>query len=251
MSKAIPTIESILTTKSMDHQYDFREGVMILVDKPLEWTSFDVVNKIRGKLRFHLNDKKIKVGHAGTLDPLASGLLIVCTGKYTKCLDHIQAKSKRYLATIALGGTTPTYDRESEIEQHFSIDHLTEPMVRTVISSFVGKQEQLPPMFSAIKINGQTLHKLARKGKEVKREPRPIEIHDIDIHKVELPQVKIEVECSKGTYIRSLAYDIGQKLNAGGYLYDLRRLTVGAYNVADAIPILDIANWLDDRLASR
>ena len=248
MNKAIPVIENILTLHSLDQEYDFKEGVMILVDKPLDWTSFDVVNKIRAKLRYHLKDKKIKDGHAGTLDPLASGLLIVCTGKYTKCLDYIQAESKRYQATIALGGTTPTYDRESEIEEYYPTEHLTEDMVRTVTLSFIGKQDQMPPMFSAIKINGQTLHKLARKGKEVQREPRPIELFDIQIKKLAIPHVEIEVECSKGTYIRSLAFDIGQKLGAGGYLHNLRRLTIGSYHVAEAIPILDIADWLDKKL---
>ena len=239
-------IDNILSKSTLaSSSFDFKEGVMILVDKPMDWTSFDVVNKVRGKLRFHLQDRKIKVGHAGTLDPMATGLLIVCTGKYTKLIDSIQVQAKRYIANIQLGATTPSYDAESEIDARFDTTDLSQKEVEEACLSFLGKSEQLPPMFSAIKIKGQPLYKLARKGKTIERKSRPIEIFDLSILKNDIPELQIDVTSSKGTYIRTLAYDIGKKLNNGAYLSGLRRTEIGSYKVDDAIPILEISDWLD------
>lgn len=238
-------IDCILSESNRSSFFNFKEGVMILVDKPMGWTSFDVVNKIRGKLRYHLNERKIKVGHAGTLDPMATGLLIVCTGKYTKLVDGIQVKAKRYIADIQLGATTPTYDAESEIDETFDVKHLTKDQVEAACLSFIGKSEQLPPMYSAVKIKGQPLYKLARKGETVERKSRPIEIYSLTLLKNNIPNIQIDVSCSKGTYIRTLAYDIGRLLNNGAYLSGLRRTEIGEYHVKDAIPILELSEWLD------
>lgn len=244
-------LSNILDKTTLENDFNFKEGVMILVDKPKEWTSFDVVNKIRGKLRYHLNERKIKVGHAGTLDPMATGLLIVCTGKYTKSIDSIQAQHKEYIAELTLGATTPSYDAESEIDNTFPIDELDDKLINQACLSFLGKSEQLPPMYSAVKINGQPLYKLARKGKTIERKTRPIEIFDLKVLEINIPSVTLEIKSSKGTYIRTLAYDIGQKLNNGAFLHGLRRTFIGDYSVERAIPVLEIADMLDRKFEDK
>lgn len=213
---------------------EIQEGKVLLIDKPLDWTSFDVVNKVRWNIRKAYNLKKIKVGHAGTLDPKATGLLIVCTGKFTKRIDEIQAESKVYTGTIKLGVTTPTYDTESEEDQTFPLEHITEEMIHEATKEFIGEIDQYPPAHSAIKVDGKRLYELARAGKEVELKARRIQIYDFKITKIELPFVEFEVHCGKGTYIRSLANDFGKALNSGGYLTELRRTKIGDFSVENA-----------------
>lgn len=211
-----------------------QEGHVFLIDKPLDWTSFDVVNKIRWNIRKSYDLKKIKVGHAGTLDPKATGLLLVCTGKLTKKIDEFQAQEKTYTGTIKLGVTTPTYDLESEEDQTFPTSHLTEDIIHEATKQFIGEIEQYPPMHSAIKVDGKRLYELAREGQEIERKARKITIHDFKITKIDLPFVDFEVNCSKGTYIRSLAFDFGKAVNSGGYLTALRRTKIGEFDVINA-----------------
>jgi tRNA pseudouridine55 synthase len=211
------------------------EGSAVLVDKEKGWTSFDVVAKLRGMTRIQ------KIGHAGTLDPLATGLLIVCLGKATKSIDTFQQQTKGYYAVVKLGATTKTDDAEAEEEYCTSITHLTEEQIVGVAQGFVGTIEQIPPMFSAIKKNGVPLYKLARKGQEIERAPRQVTVDAIVVERVELPFVTLQITCSKGTYIRSLARDVGAALGVGGYLADLRRTSIGAYLVEDAVAVSDIS----------
>ncbi len=218
-------------------EYHFVEGQLLLIDKPLTWTSFDVVNKIRFLIRQQLNLKKIKVGHAGTLDPLASGLLLVCTGKMTKQIDVLQGHDKEYIATLYLGATTPSYDRETEPDATFSVEHISPEMVNTTIQQFLGEQQQLPPMFSAKKVDGQKAYIAARQGKSIDLKTNRVMFHQIEVLKYELPFLQVRILCSKGTYIRSFAYDFGKALNSGAYLHDLRRTKIGHYLVENAIEI--------------
>ncbi|MFV0147504.1 tRNA pseudouridine(55) synthase TruB [Empedobacter falsenii] len=211
-----------------------QEGHVFLIDKPLDWTSFDVVNKIRWNIRKAYNLKKIKVGHAGTLDPKATGLLLVCTGKWTKRIDELQAQEKTYTGTIKLGVTTPTYDLESEENEIFPTEHITEEIIHETTKQFIGEIEQFPPMHSAIKVDGKRLYELARDGQEIERKARKVNILDFKIAKINLPFVDFEVNCSKGTYIRSLAYDFGKALNSGGYLTALRRTKIGEFDVINS-----------------
>ena len=211
-----------------------QEGHVFLIDKPLDWTSFDVVNKIRWNIRKAYNLKKIKVGHAGTLDPKATGLLLVCTGKWTKRIDEFQAQEKSYTGTIKLGVTTPTYDLESEEDQTFPTEHITEEIIHEATKQFIGEIEQFPPMHSAVKVDGKRLYELAREGQEIERKARKITIHDFKITNINLPFVDFEVNCSKGTYIRSLAFDFGKAINSGGYLTALRRTKIGEFDVINA-----------------
>ena len=214
---------------------DFLSGALILVDKPDGWTSFDVVNKIRGTLRHLYQVKKIKVGHAGTLDPIATGLLLICTGKYTTELSQLQGLNKEYTGEMTLGAVTASYDRETEPENMRSYDHINTDKLNAAASRFVGSIDQVPPMFSAIKKDGQPLYKAARKGEEVHREPREIVIEEFEITRVDLPQVTFRVTCSKGTYIRSLVHDLGQALDCGAYLTALRRTRIGEdYSIENA-----------------
>lgn len=213
---------------------EIQAGKIFLIDKPLDWTSFDVVNKIRWNIRKTYNLKKIKVGHAGTLDPKATGLLIVCTGKMTKRIDEIQAESKVYTGTIKLGVTTPTYDTESKEDLTFPVEHITEELIHETTQIFLGEIEQFPPAHSAVKVDGKRLYELARAGKEVELKPRKIQIHDFKITKIDMPFVQFEVHCGKGTYIRSLAHDFGKALKSGGYLTELRRTKIGEFSVEEA-----------------
>jgi len=212
---------------------DFKEGQVLLIDKPLNWTSFQVVNKIRWHIRQKFNIKKIKVGHAGTLDPLATGLLILCTGKFTKKIETYQAQIKEYTGEITLGATTPSYDLETEIDKTFSIDHISKELIHETTKQFIGDIDQKPPIFSAIKKEGKRLYDLARAGETTEIKARRIHISEFEITKINLPKVEFRVVCSKGTYIRSLAYDFGLALNSGAHLSKLRRTKIGEFVVID------------------
>lgn len=219
-----------------DGPFNFAEGEMLLIDKPLDWTSFDAVNKIKYLLRDKFQ-KKIKVGHAGTLDPRATGLLIVCTGKKTKTIANLQGLDKIYTGEFEIGATTPTYDTEAEINETFPIEHIDYDMLIETAQKFKGFQQQYPPAHSAVWKNGKRAYELARKGEEVELEARSIKIHYFEILDYNPPIVRFEVKCSKGTYIRSLAYDFGKALNSGAYLKTLRRTKIGEYSLADALTL--------------
>ena len=206
----------------------FSEGRVLLIDKPLRWTSFDVIRQVRNVI-----DIK-KVGHAGTLDPLATGLLIVCTGKFTKNINEYMAREKEYTGSITLGSVTPTYDLESEPTDHKPYNHLNNEEIHAATKDFIGEILQVPPAHSAIKIDGKRVYELARKGREVKLEPRKLTVHVFEITSIELPKVFFRVNCSTGTYIRSLAHDFGARLGCGGHLSSLRRTKIGEFDVADA-----------------
>ncbi|WP_010522611.1 tRNA pseudouridine(55) synthase TruB [Aquimarina agarivorans] len=216
---------------------DYLNGQTLLIDKPLEWSSFQVVNKLRWLIRKQYDIKKIKVGHAGTLDPLATGLLLICTGKSTKTINELQGQIKEYTGTIVLGATTPSYDLETEINAQFPTDHLTEEGIHAATKQFVGKIEQYPPVFSALKKEGKRLYEYARNNEEVEITPREIEINSFEITAINGVNVDFRVICSKGTYIRSLAHDFGKALHAGGHLSALRRTKIGDFNVANAITL--------------
>ena len=214
---------------------EFSEGRILLIDKPLQWSSFQAVNKIKWAILKHYKLKKIKIGHAGTLDPLASGLLVVCTGKFTKKITEIQDAVKTYTGTITLGATTPSYDMETEIDARYPTDHITLELIEQVRKQFMGELVQTPPVFSAIKKDGKRLYEFARDGKEIEVPQRTIYIHNFTIDASQFPELHFEVVCSKGTYIRSLANDFGKALGSGGYLSALRRTKIGDFSVSDAI----------------
>ncbi len=220
-----------------DQENPYLKGQVLLIDKPLEWSSFQVVNKLRWLIRKEYKIKKIKVGHAGTLDPLASGLLIICTGKETKNISTYQAQEKEYTGTITLGGTTPSYDLETEIDQTFSLDQLTEELIKETTAQFTGEIQQKPPIFSAIKKDGKRLYELARAGETTELEARTVTVNEFEITRIELPEVDFRISCSKGTYIRSIAHDFGAALNNGGHLSSLRRTAIGNYRVENAMSI--------------
>ena len=213
---------------------DYKNGQLLLIDKPLNWTSFQVVNKLRWEIRQRFDIKKIKVGHAGTLDPLATGLLIICTGKFTKKIDSYQAQEKEYTGTITVGGTTPSYDLETEIDNKFPIEHINEELIKETTKNFIGEIDQKPPIFSALKKDGRKLYELAREGISVEIKTRKVTISTFEITNIDLPNINFRVVCSKGTYIRSLAYDFGIALNSGAHLSALRRTKIGDYSVDDA-----------------
>ena len=212
----------------------FLTGQVLLINKPLTWTSFDVVNKVRYQLKRLLNIKKIKVGHAGTLDPLATGLLIICTGKMTKQIDGFQGQPKVYTGKLLLGKTTPSFDAETEVDQEFPTDHITADLMEKARKEFMGNITQLPPMYSAVKMDGVPLYKLARAGKTKERKLRPVEIFDFDLNSENLPEIGFRVHCSKGTYIRSLADDFGKAVNSGAYLTELCRTEIGEFKLENA-----------------
>jgi tRNA pseudouridine55 synthase len=215
----------------------FVKGQVILIDKPLNWTSFQVVNKVRWLIRKHYGLKKLKVGHAGTLDPLATGLLILCTGAMTKSIEEFQGQEKKYTGRLKLGATTPSYDLETQINATFKFEHITEEMLHGALPQFTGTILQKPPIFSAIKKDGKRLYSLAREGKTTELPEREITIKEFTLSAVELPDVEFNVRCSKGTYIRSLAHDFGAALDSGAHLTALRRTAIGSYDVAQAISI--------------
>jgi tRNA pseudouridine55 synthase len=212
----------------------FEEGQVLLFNKPLYWTSFDLVNKVRIIIRSTLGIKKIKVGHAGTLDPLASGLMIICTGRYTKKINEFRDLDKEYVATIHLGATTPSFDLETETDEQYPTDHITEDLVIAVLKGFLGEQMQLPPIYSAKLIAGKRAYEYARKGIDKILEPVAVYFREIELLSFCLPEIKIRLVCSKGTYIRSFARDVGLALNCGGYLSSLERTAIGTYKVSRA-----------------
>lgn len=229
----------------MKTQFNFQEGEVLLIDKPLEWTSFDVVNKIRYSIRRKLNVKKVKVGHAGTLDPLATGLLIICTGKFTKRIDEFQAQEKEYTGTFYLGATTPSFDKETEIDNEYPTSHITKEMLEETSQKFTGEILQVPPLFSAIKIKGERAYNKARKNQDVKLQPRKISIPEFEITEIKLPEISFRVTCSKGTYIRSLARDFGESLNSGAYLSSLRRTKIGNFNVENSMSVEEMVDTIN------
>ncbi len=215
---------------------DYLDGQILLIDKPLTWTSFQAVNKLKYILKREYNlPKKFKIGHAGTLDPLATGLLIICTGKFTKRITEIQSQAKEYTGTITVGATTPSYDLETEIDATFSTEHITDELIQETVKQFMGEIDQKPPVFSAIKKDGKRLYEHARAGEEVEIAFRKTTIHEFEITRIALPEIDFRVKCSKGTYIRSLAFDFGKALNSGAYLSVLRRTKIGNYSVTNAI----------------
>lgn len=220
--------------------FNFQEGEVLLIDKPLEWTSFDVVNHLRSYIKRAFDLKKIKVGHAGTLDPLASGLLIICTGKYTKQIDSYQGQDKIYVGSMKLGATTPSFDMETEVDQTFDISDLTPEKLTEATLPFVGEIEQVPPIYSAIKIDGKRAFLYARKNNEVKMKARPVTIKQFSVLNIELPDVDFVVHCTKGTYIRSLVHDFGKSLGNGAYLTALRRTQIGDFSVSNAFSLDEI-----------
>jgi len=215
----------------------YKNGQVLLIDKPLTWTSFQVVNKLRWEIRQRFNIKKIKVGHAGTLDPLATGLLIICTGKQTKQIDTYQGQVKEYTGTFTLGATTPSYDLETEIDNIFTTTHITAELLHETTKQFTGEIQQKPPIFSAIKKDGKRLYELARKGETTEIKERTVTVTSFEITKIKLPEVDFRIICSKGTYIRSIAFDYGKALNSGGHLSALRRTKIGTYSVDGALSV--------------
>lgn len=209
--------------------YDFKEGEVLLFDKPYEWTSFDLVNKVRKMICNYLGVKKIKVGHAGTLDPLATGLLIVCTGKATKTIDSYQAEEKEYIATLKLGATTPSFDLETEIDKSFPTEHITRKLIDEVLINFIGELDQIPPAFSAVKVKGRRAYELAREGKDPELKPKKLVIKEIEVLDFSMDKLTLRIVCSKGTYIRGLARDIGVALKSGAHLTALKRTRIGEY----------------------
>lgn len=226
--------------------FDFQNGEIILINKPLEWTSFDVVKKIRNSISRRLGIKKIKVGHAGTLDPLATGLLIVCTGKYTKRINEFQNQEKEYSGTFFIGATTPSFDRETEIDQTFNTSHITEKLLLDGTHQFIGEINQVPPIYSAINVNGVRAYARARNQEEVIINARKVQIKTFELTKIELPEVQFRLICSKGTYVRSLARDYGRAMNSGAYLIDLVRNRIGDYHLSDAFTIEEFEKKIDE-----
>ncbi len=225
---------------------DFQAGEVLYINKPLQWTSFDVVNKIRILLRNHFGIRKIKVGHAGTLDPLASGMVIVCTGKATKRIEEFMGLEKEYMATIKLGETTPSFDLETEVDGVFPFEHITQAQLETIIKEkFLGEVEQVPPVFSAIKLNGKRAYDLARQGQEVDIKSRMVRIYSIDIESFELPYVVLRICCGKGTYIRSLARDLGVALHSGGHLVKLVRTRIGEWTLRESVFLAELGNQFE------
>lgn len=226
---------------------NFKEGEILYIDKPLKWTSFAVVNKVRYHICRKLGVKKIKVGHAGTLDPLATGVMIICTGKATKRIEEFQYHTKEYVATLQLGATTPSFDLEKEIDATYPTEHITRALVEETLKRFIGSIEQVPPVFSACKVDGKRAYDLARKGEEVELKPKTLVIDEIELLECDLPRIKIRVVCSKGTYIRALARDIGEALQSGAHLTALVRTRVGEVRLDNCLQVDDFADWLDQQ----
>lgn len=224
-------------------QTDFKKGSTLLIDKPIQWTSFDVVNKIRIAIRKQCGEK-VKVGHAGTLDPLATGLLIICTGQKTKTLANLSGLPKAYEGIMQLGGETPSFDLETEVVKTYPTDHIKEEMVSHAVESFKGEIQQMPPVYSAIKQGGKPLYKLARAGKNPVPELRKVLIEKFEIATIDMPEIHFSVSCSKGTYIRSLVHDFGKSLHSGAYLKSLRRIAIGQYKIEDAVDLFEFVNLL-------
>lgn len=228
---------------------DFAAGEIIPIFKPYTWTSFQIVNKVRYQLSRKYGIKRFKVGHAGTLDPLATGVLLLCTGKATKRIEELQQHTKEYEAEIMLGATTPSYDMEHPVNETFPYEHITREMVEDTLKQFIGDIAQRPPLFSACKVDGKRAYDLARKGSDMQLEPKQIRIDNIELLEYELPKIKIRVTCGKGTYIRSLARDIGEAMQSGAYLSGLTRTRVGEYKIENCIVPDDFPEWLEKQLS--
>lgn len=226
---------------------DFQAGEIIPIEKPYTWTSFQIVSKVRYHLSRKYGIKRFKVGHAGTLDPLATGVLLLCTGKATKRIEELQSHTKEYVAEITLGATTPSFDMEHPVDATYPYEHITKEMVEKVLEQFTGEIEQRPPLFSACKVEGKRAYDLARKGSDMQLEPKKIRIDSIELLEYDLPRIKIRVTCGKGTYIRSLARDIGQALQSGGYLSDLIRTRIGEFELKDCITPDAFQEWLENQ----
>jgi len=214
--------------------FDFKGGEILVFDKPLEWTSFDLVQKVRNNLCRKMRIKKLKVGHAGTLDPMATGIMVLCTGKATKKIEELQAGEKEYIATLKLGATTPSFDLETKEDATYDTGHITEELFRETVQKFIGTIEQVPPEYSAVKVEGQRAYDLARKGQSVELKPKILVVKEIEVLQFAMPEAKIRIVCGKGTYIRALARDIGQALNSGAYLTGLQRTRVGDFTLEKA-----------------
>lgn len=228
---------------------DYLAGQVLLIDKPLTWSSFQAVNKLKYLLKRKYDlPKKFKIGHAGTLDPLASGLLIVCTGKFTKKITEIQAQEKEYTGTITVGATTPSYDLETEVDATFPTDHITPELILETTKQFIGEIDQKPPVFSAIKKDGKRLYEHARAGEEVEIKARKTTIYEFEITRIAFPEIDFRIKCSKGTYIRSIAFDFGNALQSGGHLTALRRTKIGNYSVENAISPLDFEKQISNEM---
>ena len=225
----------------------FEEGKVLLFDKPVYWTSFDLVNKVRIMIRSTFGIKKLKVGHAGTLDPLASGLMIICTGKATRKIDEFRDLDKEYLATFHLGATTPSFDLETETDNNYPTDHVTEELVKNVLNSFIGEQKQVPPMYSAKLIAGKRAYEFARKGIEKDLVPVTVFFREIELLSFDIPEIRIRLVCSKGTYIRSFARDLGLALKSGSYLSALERTSIGQYHVKNAYTIENFKEYIEQK----
>ncbi len=229
---------------------EFQTGKIIPVNKPYEWTSFDVVKKVKNliwkklKLVVEIKQKNFKVGHAGTLDPLAEGLVIVCTGKATKTISELMADEKEYIATIEFGKTTPSYDLETDYDKSFPIDHINEELVRETLNTFIGEQDQIPPVYSAKNINGKRAYEYARKGEELELKANRITISEIELVNFDLPKIELRIVCGKGTYIRSLAHDLGKKIESGAHLVKLIRTRIGSYKLESSVTIEEIEEIL-------
>lgn len=227
---------------------DFIEGEVLYVNKPLHWTSFNVVNRIRWKIQRTLKIKKIRVGHAGTLDPLATGVMIICTGKKTKLIESYQYQTKEYIATLQLGSTTPCFDLELPVDEHYPVEHITAELVNEVIPRFLGEIWQVPPVYSAVKVDGKRAYDYAREGKEVELKSKLLVIDEIEVLDFSLPVLKIRVVCSKGTYIRALARDIGIALNSGAHLIALERTRIGDIRLSDCMEIQDLTEHIESEM---
>ncbi|GET30616.1 tRNA pseudouridine(55) synthase TruB [Prolixibacter sp. SD074] len=226
--------------------FDFKGGEILVFDKPLEWTSFDLVQKVRNNLCRKMHIKKLKVGHAGTLDPMATGVMVLCTGKATKRIEELQAGEKEYIATLKLGATTPSFDRETNEDATFDTGHITEELFRETVQKFIGTIAQVPPEYSAVKVEGQRAYELARKGQTVELKPKILVVKEIDVLQFAMPEAKLRIVCGKGTYIRALARDIGQALNCGAYLTGLQRTRVGDFKLGNAKQIDEFLESLKD-----
>ncbi|MCM1377508.1 MAG: tRNA pseudouridine(55) synthase TruB [Clostridium sp.] len=229
---------------------DFISGEIFKIDKPLGWTSFDAVKRIRGAIQRRLNLRKFKVGHAGTLDPLATGVLIICTGRATRNIDALQAGEKEYVATLKLGATTPSFDLETQIDETYPREHITTELVAEVLPSFTGSVLQVPPIFSAVKVDGKRAYKYARKGKEVELKPKQLQIPELEMLSLKGDELTLRIVCSKGTYIRALARDIGRALGSGAHLVALRRTRVGDVNASDCLSVPEAVKLIEDCVLS-
>lgn len=236
--------------KELD-SFDFKNGEVLIFDKPLEWTSFNVVGKIRYKVCRYLGIKKLKVGHAGTLDPMATGLMVLCTGKATKKIEQLQGTEKEYIADLKLGATTPSFDIETEEDAQFPTEHIDLKSIEETLLQFIGEIDQIPPIFSAVKVNGRRAYDMARKGEEVELRSKKITIKEIEVLDFKEQHLKLRVVCGKGTYIRSLARDIGSALHSGAYLTSLRRTRVGEFSVDKAYTIESFCDMIDQAMEQK